>query len=249
MNNLLKFEFRKIFKQKSFYICSAVMLAMSFFGILLNKTLASNPELNMAMPSAKSALLSAVSSSSFTMICGIFIALFVCSDYDQQTIKNVYSRGFSRNTVYFAKYIICIITTIIMFIVTLIFTYAVGSVLLEESVAEEGNYIGLITGQLLYCLAYSSFVFAVSLIVKKVGISIALAILGPSLIGTVINLADAFLKIDNFKIGSYWLDGFLGDLTSLTTDSTRLTVCIVLSIIYAALFFVSGYFINKKQEN
>lgn len=248
MTNLLKFEFRKLFKQKSFYICTAVMLVLSVFGILLNKTLASNPDFNMAMPSAKSALLSAVSSSSFTMLCGIFIALFVCTDYDQQTIKNVYSRGFSRTNVYFAKFIVSVISTVVMFAVTLLFTYVAGAAMLDGT-AEAGNYVGLIAGQLIYCLAYSSFVFAISLIVKKVGVSIALAILGPSLIGTVINLADAFLKIENFKIGSYWLDGFIDDLTSLATDNTRLIVCIVLSLIYAAVFVVAGYLINKKQEN
>lgn len=248
MNNLLKFEFRKLFRQKSFYICSAVMLAMSFFGLLLNKTLASNPNFNMAMPTANTALLSAVSSSSFTMICGIFIALFVCTDYDQQTIKNIYSRGFSRSNVYFAKYIVSVISTTIMFAVTLIFTYVIGATMFETTPIT-GEYFSLLIGQILYCLAYSAFVFAVSLIVKKVGISIALAILGPALIGTVINLADAFLKIENFKIGSYWLDGFIGDLTSLSTNSTRIIICIILSIVYIAVFVVGGYLANKKQEN
>lgn len=248
MNNLLKFEFRKLFKQKSFYICTAVMLVLSLVGLMLNKALSENAELNMAMPTVKSALLSAVSSSNFTMVCGIFIALFVCTDYDQQTIKNVYSRGFSRNNVYFAKFIVCVLSTVAMFAITLIFTYIAGAVMFDGT-AETGNYVGLIAGQLIYCLAYSSFVFAVSLVVKKVGISIALAILGPSLIGTVINLADAFLKIENFKIGSYWLDGFIGDLTSLATDSTRLVICIVLSLVYAAVFITAGYLINRKQEN
>ncbi len=248
MNNLMKFEFRKLFKQKSFYICTAVMLGMSFIGLLLNKALASNPDFNIVLPTASSALLSAVSSSSFTMVCGIFIALFVCTDYDQQTIKNVYSRGFSRSEVYFSKLILCVVSTVVMFAATLVFTYIAGAAMFDGT-AESGNYAGLIAGQFLYCLAYSSFVFSVSLIVKKVGISIALAILGPSLIGTVINLADAFLKTNNFKIGSYWFDGFIGDLTSHATDSSRLIVCIVLSIIYAAVFVATGYLINRKQEN
>lgn len=248
MKNLLKFEFRKIIKQKSLYICAAVMLAMSFFGMLLNKSLAENPGLNMPAPSAKSALLSAVSSSSFTMLCGIFIALFVCADYDQQTIKNVYSRGFSRERVYFAKYIVCVLATVAMLAITLVFSYLAGSALFKGE-AEAGNYSGLLVGQALYCLAYASFVFAVSIVVKKVGVSIALAILGPSLIGTVINLADAFLKIENFKIGTYWLDGFIGDLSSLATDNSRLAVCITLSVVYAAAFIAVGFVLNKKQES
>lgn len=248
MNNLLKFEFRKLFRQKSFYICTAIMMILSVFGLLLSKALAENSEFNMTMPTALSSLLSAITSSNFTMICGIFIALFVCVDYDQQTIKNVYSRGFSRDNVYFSKLIVCVLSTVAMFLVTLAFTYVMGCAMFDKT-AEAGNYAALIAGQLVYCLAYASFVFAVSLIVKKVGISIALAILGPSLIGTVINLVDAFLKIADFKIGSYWLDGFVADLTSLATDNTRLIVCVVLSLLYAVVFIVAGFVINRKQEN
>ena len=55
MNNLMKFEFRKLFKQKSFYICTAVMLGMSLIGLLLNKALASNPDFTIVLPTASSA--------------------------------------------------------------------------------------------------------------------------------------------------------------------------------------------------
>lgn len=248
MINLLKFEFHKLIRQKSFYICTAVMLAMSVIGIMLSKALAENSEFNMAMPTAQSALLSAVSSSNFTMICGIFIALFVCADFDQQTIKNVYSRGFSRDSVYFSKFIVSALATVVMFAITLVFTFVAGSAMFDGT-AGTGNYAALIAGQLVLCLAYSSFVFAVCLVVKKVGISIALAILGPSLIGTIVNLIDSFLKIKNFELGSYWLDGFLVDLSSLSTATGRLIVCIVLSFVYAVIFIGAGFFINRKQEN
>lgn len=248
MKNLLKFELHKLFKQKSFYICTIIMLVLSFFSILLNKSLANNSELNMTMPTVMSSLLTAVNSSNFTMICGIFIALFVCTDYDQQTIKNVYSRGFSRSKVYFAKYIVCFFSTLIMFATMLIFTYGISKSTFDGG-KETGNYVGLLSGQFFFCIAYSSFVFAVSLIIKKVGVSIALAILGPSLIGTVINLLDAFLKIDDFKINSYWLNSFISDLTSLATDNTRLIICTIFSILYAVAFIIIGYFISKKQEN
>lgn len=248
MKNLLKFEFYKLLRQKSFYICTGVILAMSLISLLLKQALANNSELNITTPSGVSTLLSAVSSSNFTMICGIFIALFVCTDYDQLTIKNVYSRGFSRNDVYFAKLVVSLIATLIMFVITLLFTFAVGNIMFNGAV-DSGNYAGLLIGQFLYCVASASFVFAICLIVKKVGVSIALAILGPSLISTVLSLADAFLNIDGFKFGKYWLDGFIGDLSVVTTDTARLIVCVVLSIVYAAVFILAGYFINKKKEN
>ena len=248
MKNLLKFEFRKLFKQKGFYVCTAVVIAMSIIGLLLKKSVASNPDFGTITPTSTTALLTAISSSSFTMICGIFIAIFVCTDYDRQTIKNIYSHGFTRDHVYFAKYAVCMLSTAVMFAITLFGAFIVSIAMFGNAV-EMGNCIWLFMGQLLYCLAYASFVFAVSLSVKKVGTSIALAVLGTSLVGTIISLIDTFLKIDGFKIGAYWLEGFIGDLSSLATDSARLTICIVLSLVYTATFIIAGLLINRKQEN
>ena len=200
------------------------------------------------MPDAMQTMLSAVSSSNFTMIAGIFIAIFACYDYEQQTIKNIYSHGFSRNKVYFAKLIICSIATIIMFALTLLFNYLLGLTMLNGA-TKDGNYLGLVLGQLIYVVAYCSFVFAISLIVKKVGISIAFAILGPSLITLLITLIDSLLKIKDFKISSYWFGKFIEDLTNLATTANRLWTVMGLSLIYALIFILGGYLINKKQEN
>lgn len=250
MKDLLKFEFYKLKKQKSFYICTAVILAMSFLGALLTKLLAdNNAGLNTVVLSGQSTMLSAISSSNFTMICSIFIALFVCADHSEQTIKNIYSRGFSKGTVYFAKYTVGVVATATMFVLTLLFSFAIGSVMFVNKTAESGNIFGFIIGQLILCIAYTSFVFAISLSLKKVGSSIALAILGPMLVSMLLSLADAFLKIDKFKISSYWIEGFVSDLSIVSTKPSRLAVCIILSAIYAIVFAATGFFINKKQEN
>lgn len=248
MKNLLRFEFHKLFRAKSFYICTAVIFLMSFLTILVNKLFLSSTEMASLMPDAMQTMLSAVSSSNFTMIAGIFIAIFACYDYEQQTIKNIYSHGFSRNKVYFAKLIICSIAIIIMFALTLLFNYLLGLTMLNGA-TKDGNYLGLVLGQLIYVVAYCSFVFAISLIVKKVGISIAFAILGPSLITLLITLIDSLLKLKDFKISSYWFGKFIEDLTNLATTANRLWTVIGLSLIYALIFILGGYLINKKQEN
>lgn len=248
MKNLLTFELHKLLRQKSFYICLALLLVFSYISLLLAKAIQENDPSMVLNASGLGAMLSAFSNSNFTMIGGIFLALFVCSDFDGQTIKNVYARGFSKNYVFISKWIVGIFAILIMFIITLFFSFIAGNTLFE-GIAEEGNYIGLYIGQFLLAIAYASFVFSVSIIVKRVGVSIALAILGPSLISTVLSLADAFLKIENFSIARYWLDGFAKDLVSVQTDSSRLVVCIVLSAIYSILFVFAGFFVNKKMEN
>lgn len=248
MKNLLKFEFHKLVRQKSFYICTIVTLAVAWISLLLAKAAANNPDFGIGQLSGKGILLTAINSSNFTMISGIFLALFVCNDYGETTIKNIYTRGFSKSAVYFSKWIVAVCATAIMFAVTLTFTYFAGNAMFDGE-AEAGNYAGFLTGQFLCCLACSAFVFAVSLSVKKVGVSIALAILGPSIIGMVVSLVDAFLKLESLKIADYWFDGFIGELCTFATDGARLTVCVVLSVVYAVIFTAVGYWINKKQEN
>ena len=225
------------------------MVAFSILGIMISKSIAdANPELITENLSGLSALLSAVTSANFVMISGIFIAIFVCTDYDNQTIKNIYSRGFSKTKVYISKLIVCLCSVIIMFAITLGVSYISGNSAFGNNAAS-GNYVGLLLGQIVLVLAYSTFVFAISSIFRKVGTSIALAILGPSLINTVLNLLDSILKIDKFKLSSYWLDSFTSDLTVLATPTTRLTVCVVFSIIYMVAFIYFGLYLSKKQEN
>ena len=249
MKNILKFEFHKLFRQKSFYICSVIMIIFSILGILITKSLVeNNPEQFTGTLSGLNSILTAITSANFVMISGIFIAIFVCTDYDNQTIKNIYSRGFSKTKVYVSKLIVCLCSVIIMFAITLGVSYIYGASTFGNELGN-GNYLALILGQIPLVIAYSTFVFAISSIFRKVGTSIALAILGPSLINTVLNLLDSMLKSDKFKLSSYWLDSFTTDLTALTTSTTRIIVCVVCSIIYAVSFVVLGLYLSKKHEN
>ncbi len=247
MKNLFKFEFRKLFRQKSFYICTAVIVAMALLVLAMNKVTLVQSGPATPMPAPVQAVLSTISSSTFTMVCGIFIALFICTDYDNQTIKNIYARGFSKEKVYLAKFITSMIATTIMFAVTLIVSYVVSSCLFNGT-AEKGNYVGLFIGQLVYCLTYSAFVFSISFALRKVGVSIAVAIVGPGIITLVLTLLDSFLKLKTFKITSYWFDGFITDFSTLATTDTRLITCILLSLAYCALFVLPGIFLGKKKD-
>lgn len=247
MKNLLGFEFRKLWQQKSFYICGAVILIISILSIALTRGLVSLSDGMMPMPSAAATMLSAVSSSEFTLVCGIFITLFVCTDYRQHTIKNIYSRGFSRTQVYFSKLIACLAATAILFAATLLFNYIAGLIVLNGP-AEDGNYFGLLAGQLIYCLAYSALVFGIAMCIKRTGAVIAITILAPMLIGLVINLADLLAGLENIRIGDYWIGNLITELSSLSTDVTRLLICIALSIAYGAIFAGCGYLLNRRHE-
>ncbi len=94
MKKLLKFELYKLKKTKSLYICSAIILALLLFSLLIRLILTKTwGEELMEKPSAVGSMLSSINSSDFILVVGIFIALYVCSDFSQHTIKNIFSRS------------------------------------------------------------------------------------------------------------------------------------------------------------
>lgn len=100
MSRLLKFEFRKLFRQKSFYICGIILL-----GLILLTTFTMNLLLEMSQSMIEAdgvsvtvmgdestftglyMLATALSNSNFSIVFAVFVSLFVCSDHIQRHLE------------------------------------------------------------------------------------------------------------------------------------------------------------------
>lgn len=250
MIKLLRYEFYKLIKQKSLYICGGIMLALLIANIGLSKLLsvANLEEFGFSFDfSGADMMLQAVTNSSFTLVWSIFAALFACGDFTNQTVKSVYSRGFSRPCVYFAKYIVLCVATVAVYALTIIFGLAFGSAFFNAKAAA-GNYAGLLAGQLLACIAYTTAIFSLCYIIRKTGPSVALAIVGSKAITIILALLDAVMKLENFALSDYWLDGILVTLSSLETSAKYIWIDVALSVVYTSAFFVLGYFVDRNRD-
>ena len=256
MRDLLKFEFRKLRTQKSFYISLAIMLAMILImGITYKIVLETMPEVSEAaeatgesIPATFSSFLLGFSSvSMFSMLTAIFTSIVVCGDYDSQIVKNIYARGYSREHHYFAKLLYVFVTTTVMFLFAVIVSCAVGGALFGfEGVT--GKIFLLLCGQYVVCMSGVAFSFAFAEIIKILGAAIAVNILAPTIIPLIFELADTALKIKDFKISDVWMSSFLTSLMNLDEVTGRIIVCIVGAIVYAALFIAAGFFASRKTE-
>ena len=250
VKELLKFEMRKLKKQKSFYICTTVMIALLLLSFLTTHALiksAPDLESSLASPGVHSAL-NSLGNSSFLLIAGIFTALNVCEDYEQQTVKNIFSRGYSRKNLYFAKAVTVWIGTSIMFAVVQITAFVLGTAYF--GVGDTGNFrfLLLIAVQYITAMANISLFFALSSVFRKNGSSIAATIVAPMLISMVLSLLDSFRKSDRFSFSDFWLSSFLSDLSSPTVSGSRLAVCLSVSLLYLIVFLVPGLQSCKKSD-
>lgn len=245
MVKLIAFEFRKLLRQKSFYICFAIVLALIGLSAAVNAQLKNNPEIVITFTVA-SFTKSALTSSSFFMVLGVFVALYCCDDVANNTLKNLYSRGYSRGQVYFSKYVVSLCASIAAAAVTFLFAFIVGK--LSASSGESGKLFGSIVCQLLLVVAYHAVFFSLATIIGKVGGSVAINIIGPMLVLTVLTLITSLLKLDRVNLGDYWLESAINGLTATAIEGKAFIKAVVMSVIYTAAFVPVGYVINKKKE-
>ena len=167
MFNLLKLELHKLFKQPSFYICNLIIILISLISYIINITLVQS-DISLDF---NNILINHLSNNNLLLISGIFIALYSTKDYNEDTLKNIYSRGYSRNKVYLAKFLIILIFIFISFILSLLFTYILNNNLNINKEINNKLFINLIIELIIY-ISYASFYYLISNILKKSGSSI-----------------------------------------------------------------------------
>lgn len=249
MKNLLKLELRKIRKQKSFYVCTLVMVGLLFLSVLTSDALSKNPELaGQFSSSCFDIIVSALNSSSFLLVAGIFVALCVCNDYEQETIKNIYARGYSRKRVYFSKLISVWISTTIMFTVVMLCAFIFGRAYFGTANLEESRLIYIIGVQYTVCMANIFLFFFVSSLIRKNGLSIAATIVVPMIINMLLGMLDSFMKFKDFSTADFWVSSFMGEISTVSVTDEKLSFCLIASLAYILVFPITGAFSHKKIE-
>ena len=241
MFNLLKLELHKLFKQPSFYICNLIIILISLISYIINITLVQS-DISLDF---NNILINHLSNNNLLLISGIFIALYSTKDYNEDTLKNIYSRGYSRNKAYLAKFLIILIFIFISFILSLLFTYILNNNLNINKEINNKLFINLIIELIIY-ISYASFYYLISNILKKSGSSIAGIIITPLLISLIFSMLDNVFKIENFSFNILWLDNSLNSLNDF--NNHNLIINLISAIFYLIIFNIIGLIINKKIE-
>ena len=257
MGKLLKFEFRKLFQNKAFYICIAVSVLMFIITtvtyVIMNdalKTMAE--ETGTPMPSttytSMSLLKSYYSSGSVSVVSAVMVVILSSEDYTNDITKNIYSKGFSREKLFLSKYIVVLVSIVIMMIVGMLVGFISG--LFIDGVGTAGeNFVPSIIAIIIVAIAYCSLFFGISLLFKKTGSSIAVAIIAPTTITLLLALADTFIKNDNFKFSEYWLDYRLVELSYQDVSNKAVIGAIIVALVLMIPMVIVPFLINRKRDN
>lgn len=234
MGKLFRFEFRKLFRTKAFYVCTIIAtLPISLFAILT--------KFGNGLLYVQAAL---TTTSMFPVFLGIYMANFVCMDQANDTLKNVYAKGYDRNKIYAAKYIVSLVGAIIMTAVCLLMAYLSGKMFETVTITPSNDYVLTVLVQFLGVVAYHALYFIVSNSIGRTGGAVAINIAGPSFVTLLLNIIDTTIasKGINFTVSPYWIS------STLTVNSDTLLRSFIVALVYIVVFLVIGFFLNRRKE-
>lgn len=249
MFKLLNFEFRKLIRQKSFYICIAAMLALLVGSAYTTELMTAKSGVEDPSLSGISYLMEAISGSALSAVLAVFIPLFICEDYASGTIRNIITRGFSRLEMFIAKLIAVLAATVLMTAVCLAAAYLVGTAFWgagEPSLGSE--QIKILLCQLAVIAAYATVFFAISSMLQKVGGSIAICLILPMAAVILLSLADAALAEREIELSGYWIENLGRSLASVEAEAEDIKKALIGAGCYFAASIAFSWLVIMKRE-
>lgn len=248
MKSLLKLEFTRLRKQKSFYVCS--VLAMVFVWLLesITYTAAKNWQDFLVDASGIQSLINGVGTSAYVLLSSVFVVLYFCEDHTQQTIKNILAKGYSKTQVYFAKTISCCGAATLMFVMVELAALVIGTCFYGFGDPGDYSFLSIIGTQYIANMVNILLCIFICALCRKTGASMLVMLFVPDLIDMALSLGELILSHTTHLSANAWFIRLLNDACTLQTVSGRLYECLLGSLVYAPIFLVAGLCIYKKRE-
>jgi len=265
MPKLLRADFYRLWKTKSYYICIAVAAAIAIFGAVMTQV-----SINMMKAAAKTEpsmqqsvdaltattkqggigyLGTCMNGNFIPLLIAIVVSLFVCMYFSSGAIKNAH--GFSRSEIYGSTLIVCSVSALIMMVAYMLFSFAAASVLWGVGKVDTDIVLGLLkmigTESLLMIGCVSLFVM-VAMLIRNSGGTIAINIGSFIVVPILLGIINGLLLKSDVVLSKYWIanaGNFVAQLNPANDDIIR-------SLIIAGCYIVAstaiGLFTFQKRD-
>ncbi|MDD5889606.1 MAG: ABC transporter permease subunit [Ruminococcus sp.] len=248
MNKILVFEMRKAFHSKRFFLWTILSIALSCLYLLLTCVMyvANTGELQNAF--AENGVISIMRFFSKSPVCfciAMFICDFICDDFSSGILKNVFSKGYTRKTVFTGKLISSGIIAVVMSVLSSVAVFLLSTALFGDMGTIEPinilQYIILTLG----IVAFANLFTMLCALFKKSAPAVATSILALILLPIGISMAESNLHLDKlpFDISYIWLGSAIERL-AVGTPSTGVMIPCTISIL---AYIVVIYFITMAS--
>ena len=270
MKELLAFEYRKLIRSKSLYICMIVMVVLSIAGVVINKAtmnfLGTMADTGLATGteglgtlfsySGLKYLVSACNGTNMVIFLAIFVTIFVCGDFTEGTIKDVVSRGFSRCQIFYAKSIIISLGSCVFAVLSMLVSFVAASIAFGVGNDFETSVIVTLLVQLLGIIAYTMMDVLLAVLFTKLGGALTLGILSPMILPLIfqpLDLLVTFLSDRNSDVSNEFFSRFtistnMSKISDLGVEGKDLAFAATIFVAFIVLFGFLGILSIRKKE-
>ncbi len=256
MSNLLKYDFYKLIRSKSFYICAAISLLISGLTVSLCVWGYNQTGYNMFKP-YDSIMGISDGLSSVTLLITIALAIFIPSDFSFGTIKNMVSSGANRINIYLSKMIIAASVVLSYMVVNIICCGLVGGIMGEVGEYTRDTYLTMLKMfgySFLVQLSLALICVMISFLIRNKSIVITVAILLNTIaLDFIAPIIDYCVKkiasVESFSIAKYFPLSYLG--VGMSIDSmpkNDLITSIIVCVSYIVVCSLIGILVFRKVD-
>lgn len=249
MLNLLRADFYKLRRSKSFYICLVLTVLLVAYIIIDFSSSAHIKE--QLSPSTFHWIYMLFEEKAFLpyfipVFQAIFITMLITNEYSAGTIKDSVSLGFSRTKIYMSKLITVSVGTVLLILVA-IFTTGITSVFVfgiygSFSMNDLLLLVRMLLIQLLLYTAYGSVFLMIASLIKNIGGTMAFSIFFSLIIGSLSSVfGDSY-------IGRALLIMNFSPTAVPHPQAVDIRIAIVVASTYLILCTGIGGFIFRKQD-
>lgn len=169
MRKLLAASFSRLWKEKIFWF---VFLIMSIGSVCYNWI--GYNEINNPQIYVEDVIFCMLPTSGF--VFALFISMRLGTEFEEHTIRNKFIVGYSRTQVYFAEYITCMVASIILLGIMLLFSMSFGLLLSLEFQSDWNELVLLLFSCVLIASVFSAMFVGISMNVGSKATSLVASI-------------------------------------------------------------------------
>ena len=283
MLNLIRGEFRKIFTSKSLIVFLAIPVGLSLLSMASERILfevvnsISEGEKVVYTTDLGYVLLSSVAQDAFFIVMSVFLAIWNVKDYSTGSIRNMLARGCTRTNIYFAKYLVSMVTVVMYTVVNTLFSVLFSFIFSKVIGTLTVEILGLYLLDIFMVIAIATTYFSVIMMFQKLAPAIIINLVSGGVFGVILTIIqEVFIKNDKINLNTLALETIIqrlpvkvlteqtssqgGSLTQVLAqisdqlmkpfevNSTFILHMNIVCVFYIAIFLTVGFLVIRKKE-
>ncbi|MCR5457140.1 MAG: ABC transporter permease [Clostridiales bacterium] len=269
MLSILKGEFRKIFTSKSLIVCVSILGGMAFLNAFSTYLLYSGfGLLGDSAPEVierpfREILLGSMTSNSFFILLSVFLAIWNLRDYTTGSIKNMIAKGCSRNSIYFAKYIVTLVVTLAYTLVNALVTVGFSAIFMKFTGGFTFEVFEFFMLDIFMVLTLATVYFGFIMLTQKLAPAIIINLMLGSVIQIICVVIDLIVNSETMLFQTLHLETAItmtlggsslssailqGIFNTPEIGANFMLHMLIVCVIYIALFITVSYLVNRKKE-